>query len=179
MERSHGHPRGRSRQGDVGSTVAALSLNAGLAESSDKEEGKMRPLSDYDDRRESPRVPVDLPLEYRTPDNSRIHGGLVVNASETGLLMHSVQDLPLGSLLNIAILFLNGYELMEFEARAEIVWKDIHQKNGWKGYEYGLRFDPLEEKDHWKLQQLLERSFQREEMACCEMNAETLVAHQA
>ena len=127
----------------------------------------------YGDRRESPRISIDLPLEYRVLGRSRAHGGLAANASKTGLLMHSVEDLPLGSLLNLTVLFLNEFELMNLEARAEIVWKDIHCKSDWKGYEYGLMFVQLEEKEHWKLQQLLSGSFQREEMSCCEMDEET------
>jgi hypothetical protein len=130
----------------------------------------------YGDRRESPRISIDLPLEYRVLGRSRAHGGLAANASETGLLMHSVEDLPLGSLLNLTVLFLNEFELMDLEARAEIVWKDIYCKSDWKGYEYGLRLVQLEEKEHWKLQQLLSVSFQREEVSCCEMDKETLEA---
>jgi len=153
-------------------------LDARLAKSSDQKEGGMRVLND-DDRRQYPRIPVDLPLDYRVPDQSRTHAGLVVNASETGLLMHSIQDLPLGSMLNIAILFLNEYELTEVKVRAEIVWKDAHRKNDWKGYEYGLRFDPLEGKDRSKLKQLLGCAFQKSEMPWPDRRVEPLAAYHA
>jgi len=99
---------------------------------------------------------MDLPLEYRVMDIPYAHGGLVVNVSETGLLIECVKDIPAGSKLNITVLFPEGYELANFEVLAEAVWKDIHwDDDNKKKYQYGLKFVSIKEPDHWKLRQLL------------------------
>jgi hypothetical protein len=123
----------------------------------------MENLSEFKERRKHPRSLVDLPVEYRIKDHPHAHGGLVVNASEGGLLIHSIKDMPLGLKLDIAILFLRGYELANFEVTAEIIWKDLHMYNRSEGYQYGLRIIQILEEDHQKLKQLLNSQFKRGE----------------
>lgn len=98
---------------------------------------------------------LDLPLEYRVMDAPYAHGGLVVNASEMGLLINSVKDILIGSKLNIAVLFPKGFELTNFEVLAEIIWKNHHWEEHWEGYRYGLKFIEILEEDRRKLKQLL------------------------
>lgn len=115
------------------------------------------------ERRRSQRKMLDLPLEYRAMDAPYAHGGLVVNASEIGLLVQSVKSIPIGTKLNIAVLFPKGFELTNFEVLAEIIWKDLHWEEDWEGYQYGLSFIQILDDDHWKLKQLLNGQFQIEE----------------
>jgi hypothetical protein len=131
-------------------------MNAGVEDS-------MENPNEFKERRKYPRSLVDLPVEYRIKDLPHAHGGLVVNASEGGLLIHSVKDMPLGLKLNIAVMFLAGYELANFEVTAEIIWKDLHLYNRSEGYQYGLRITRILEEDHWKLKQLLNSQFKRGE----------------
>lgn len=98
---------------------------------------------------------MELPLEYKSIEAPYAHGGLVVNVSELGLLVQSVKNIPIGTKLNIAVLFPKGFELTNFEVLAEIIWKDLHWEEDWEGYQYGLRFIQILEGDHWKLKQLL------------------------
>jgi hypothetical protein len=116
------------------------------------------------DRRKSQRMMLDLPLEYRVMDAPYAHGGLVVNASELGLLVQSVKNLSIGTKLNIAVLFPKGFELANFEVLAEILWKDLHWEEDWEGYQYGLRFLQILDNEHWKLKQLLSGQFHLEEV---------------
>jgi hypothetical protein len=116
------------------------------------------------DRRKSQRMMLDLPLEYRVMDVPYAHGGLVVNASELGLLVQSVKNLSIGTKLNIAVLFPKGFELANFEVLAEILWKDLHWEEDWEGYQYGLRFLHILDNEYWKLKQLLSGQFQLEEV---------------
>lgn len=116
------------------------------------------------DRRKSQRMMLDLPLEYRVMDAPYAHGGLVVNASELGLLVQSVKSLPIGTKLNIAVLFPKGFELANFEVLAEILWKDLHWEEDWEGYQYGLRFLQILDNEYWKLKQLLSGQFNLEEV---------------
>jgi len=60
--------------------------------------------------------------------------------SETGLLIYSVQELPIGRELNVTVFFADGYELDGFNVFAKIVWRELHCERDWKGYEYGLEF---------------------------------------
>ena len=106
---------------------------------------------------------VDLPLEYRIMNAPYAHGGIVVNASEVGLLINSVKNMPVGTRLKIAVLFPKGFELANLEVRAEIIWKDLHWEEDWEGYQYGLKFIQIMEEDHFKLKQLLSGKYRLEE----------------
>jgi c-di-GMP-binding flagellar brake protein YcgR len=113
----------------------------------------------HEERRKYPRAFLDLPVEYRVMNAPYAHGGLVVNASEMGLLISSVKDILVGSRLNIAVLFPKGFQLTNFEASAEIIWKVYHQEEDWEGYRYGLKFTEILEEDRKKLNQLLSGQF--------------------
>jgi len=115
------------------------------------------------ERRKFPRLVMDLPLEYRVINAPYAHGGIVVNGSEEGFLIYSVKDMPIGTKLNIVVIFPKGYELTNFELLAEIVRKDLHWEEDWEGFEYGLRFVQIFEEDRQKLKQLLSSGGQPEE----------------
>jgi hypothetical protein len=115
-------------------------------------------------RRKYPRVVLDLPLEYRLTSIPKAHGALVVNASEMGLLIESVKNIPVGTNLNIAVLFPKGYEMTNFEVSAEIVWKEIYWKEDGEGYQYGLKFIQISKEDHWRLRQLLSGRYNLDEI---------------
>lgn len=120
----------------------------------------MEKLNTQKERRRSPRLLADLPLEYHVMNVPYVHGGLVVNVSEEGLLINSVKNMPIGTKLNITVLFPNGFELNNFEALAEIVWKDLHFEKNWERYRYGINFTQILEEDRLKLKQLLNDPFQ-------------------
>ena len=123
----------------------------------------MEKFNDPKERRRSPRLMVDLPLEYRIMNAPYAHGGIVVNASEVGLLINSVKNMPVGTRLKIAVLFPKGFELANLEVLAEIIWKDLHWEEDWEGYQYGLKFVQIMEEDHFKLRQLLSGKYRLEE----------------
>jgi hypothetical protein len=114
-----------------------------------------RPWATHKERRKSERFLINLPLEYRMSDVPRSYGGVVINVSKFGLLVHSIKNMPVGTKLNIGILFPNGFELGNFEVVAEVVWKDLYWEKDWEGYEYGLKFVDVFEKNLRKLRQLL------------------------
>jgi hypothetical protein len=125
----------------------------------------MEKIAAYLERRRYPRMSLDLPLEYRVMNAPYAHGGLVVNGSEVGLLINSIKNIPIGSKLNIAVLFPKGFELTNFEVFAEIIWKDLYWKENWEGYRYGLRFIRILEEDRGKLKQILSGQFQIDEIS--------------
>jgi c-di-GMP-binding flagellar brake protein YcgR len=125
----------------------------------------MEKLTTPIERRRYPRMSLDLPLEYRVMNAPYAHGGLVVNASEVGLLINSIKNIPTGSKLNIAVLFPKGFELTNFEVLAEIIWKDLYWEEDWEGYRYGLKFIKILEEDRGKLDQILSGQFQLDEIS--------------
>jgi hypothetical protein len=106
------------------------------------------------ERRKSPRFDMDWPLEYRVKDAPEAHGGIVVDGSEIGLRIHSVKNMPVGTRLNIVVLFPKEFQLTNFEVVAEVVWKALCLKEDWNGYQYGLEFIQIKEEDLRKLQKL-------------------------
>ena len=116
----------------------------------------MEKAKDSRERRRSPRLLMDLPLEYQVINAPYAQGGIVVNASEVGLLINSIKNMPLGTKLNIAVLFPKEFELANFEVVAEIIRKELHWEEDWEGYQYGLRFIKILEEDRHKLRLLLQ-----------------------
>jgi hypothetical protein len=123
-------------------------MNSGIEDS-------MENSNEFKERRRYFRSLVDLPFEYRMKNLPGAYGGLVINVSEGGLLICSVKDMPVGLELRMIILFPDGYELADFEALAEIIWKDLLSYDNFEGYQYGLKIIQISEGDRWKLKQLL------------------------
>jgi len=96
---------------------------------------------------------MDLPVDYWVRHDSYAHGGIVIDASETGFLIHSVEDIPIGTKLKIAVLFPREYELANFEVSAEIVRKKVVEK-GEEGYRYRIKFTKILQEDYGKLREL-------------------------
>jgi c-di-GMP-binding flagellar brake protein YcgR len=115
----------------------------------------MEGLNHARERRKYPRFSMDLPVEYRVTSAPNGLGALVINASESGLLVYSVKEIPVGTKLNIAVMFPKEYQFANFEVLAEVVWKDIQWEENWEGYQLGLKFINILEEDYKKLKQLL------------------------
>jgi hypothetical protein len=107
----------------------------------------------FREKRKYPRVYMDLPVDYWVRHDSYAHGGIVVDASETGFLIYSVEDIPIGTKLKIAVLFPREYELANFEVGAEIIRKKVGEK-GKEGYQYGIKFTKILKEDYGKLREL-------------------------
>jgi len=94
-------------------------------------------LNSYEERRQRPRFSVKLALDYwQTPD--LIQGGLVANISETGLLIHSVHKIQIGTKLGIRVYLSKDNRLDCIEGNAKIIWMNFHREQGWIGYRYGV-----------------------------------------
>jgi hypothetical protein len=112
------------------------------------------------EKRKRRRHPMDFPLEYRIINTPDAYGGIAVDGSEIGLRIHSIKNLPVGTRLNIAVIFPKEFQMSNFEVVAEIIWKDLCVKEDWSGYQYGLKFLLIGEEDLGKLKQLLNEEFQ-------------------
>lgn len=111
------------------------------------------------DKRGHPRFQLNLPIEFKVINDRNAHGAMIVNASETGLLVQSPQNMPVGTRLNIAVLFSKGFELANFELVAEVVWAKSHPQEGREAFQFGLRFVHILEEDRQKLKLLLSEAY--------------------
>jgi hypothetical protein len=107
---------------------------------------------------------MDLPLEYRMRYDADAHGAIVMDASEGGFLICSIEDIPIGAKLEMTVLFSAEYELAKFEVFGEIIWKNagVEKRDVEKGeeaHQYGLKFVQILEEDYWKLRKLLSGRF--------------------
>ena len=110
--------------------------------------------SHYRERRSCSRVLLELPLDYQSIGTSNTYGGIAVDGSETGLFLQSRRHIPVGTQLEVSVLFAEEFELANFKAVAKIVRK-IDMCNGQKDYGYGLTFLQVDEEDIRKFSRLL------------------------
>ena len=115
----------------------------------------MEGLNSYKERRQHPRFPVKLPLDYwEAPEVVR--GGTVADISATGLRIHSVYTLQTGAELKIRVyVSKEEYTFGSIEGRGRIIWRTLHREGAWKGYEYGLYLTEMTLDDRERLKQLL------------------------
>jgi len=121
----------------------------------DDQEATMDTSKGSKGKRKSPRYYMDFPLDYRVSDARDAYGGIVVDGSEIGLRVHSVKEMPVGTRLNISVIFPKEFQMTYFEVESEIVWKDSCLIDGWEGYQYGVKFIQIREEDLRKLKELL------------------------
>ncbi len=115
-------------------------------------------LKHFENRRKYPRVLLDLPFEYRTEHSRRTRGGIVIDACEVGFLIHSTENMLVGTRLKIAVLYPEEYSLAVLKVFAKIVWRRFDKKE--ERYLYGLKFNGILAEDDYKLKGLLKSNFQ-------------------
>jgi hypothetical protein len=107
------------------------------------------------ERRRHPRYSIDLPLNFKLTENPVIYPGLSIDASEAGLQIQTLKDMPIGIKLYIEVLFAKGFELANLQGMVQVIWKDEHLQKDWTGYKYGLKFVQISSQNHLKLKLLL------------------------
>ena len=113
------------------------------------------------EKRKSPRYYLELPIEYRVTNAPDAYGGVVVDGSEIGLRIQSVKNLPVGTKLNVGVIFPKEFEMINFEVMTEIVWKELYWREDWNGYQYGLKFLQILNEDFLKLKKLLKEQLRK------------------
>ena len=95
-----------------------------------------------------------LPAEYWQTEGA-IYGALVDKVSPSGLLILSIRDMPVGTRLNVRILYANEYELDGIKIVANIACKSLYTEENWSGYKCALDYVQLSEQELPKLNNLL------------------------
>lgn len=110
------------------------------------------------EKRRHPRYSVELPLDYSHVDKKERYGGIVANASEGGVLVYLPERLPMGALLNMEIIYVNGLQLETIRAVATVVWGDLAAMESLGEHRYGLQFQSIDEANFRRLTGLLKES---------------------
>ena len=95
-------------------------------------------LSSREERRQHPRFPVRLPLDFwQTPDV--VQAGVVTDMSEGGLGIRSTHEIQIGAEVGIRVYLSRGeFSFDSIEGTGRIVWRTAHREQDWKGYRYGM-----------------------------------------
>jgi len=104
--------------------------------------------SDLEQRRKHPKMSINVPLNFKIIGEPSQNPGLVINASATGLLIHTFKNMPTGKRISIEVLFQDGSKSSKVNAITEIIWKDIYVWEGWDAYQYGLKFVQILDEDY-------------------------------
>jgi c-di-GMP-binding flagellar brake protein YcgR len=110
------------------------------------------------EKRRHPRYSVELPLDYSHANDRETFGGIVANASEGGVLVFLPERIPMGSLLNVEIIYVNGLQLETITAVAKVVWADLATMESLGEHRYGLQFQSIDEANFKRLSDLLKES---------------------
>jgi hypothetical protein len=115
----------------------------------------MTSSSDFEEKRKYPRVLINMPLNFKMTEDSSQSTGLVINASEAGLLIQTFKDMPIGRKIIVEVSCSDRLKFEKFSAMTEIIWKDIYIWDDWEAYQYGLKFSQILYEDYLKLKQVL------------------------
>lgn len=125
----------------------------------------MRRSSGSKEKRRHRRILINVPVDFQNIDKANVSPGLVINLSQTGFLIQTFEEMPIGKRINIKVSFPKGFEVANFSAVVEIVWKDICLWEDWEGYQYGLKFIKVLNKDLPKLKHFLNNRFDSVEIS--------------
>jgi hypothetical protein len=106
------------------------------------------------ERRDHPRIMISLPANFEISGGGG-YSGLTIDASQSGLLIQTLKEMPVGIKLNIEILLPKKLKQSKIRAETEIIWKGISYWEDWEGYEYGLKFTHISNKDYSRLCHIL------------------------
>jgi len=116
--------------------------------------GEMVKSDLFHERRRRSRVILDLPLDYQIKGSCFRCAGIVRNGSETGLLICSLREIPIGAELDVDVLFADKYELAHFEGGVRVV-RTISSEDGKQGYQHGVEFLRIDEANYPRFKRLL------------------------
>ena len=106
------------------------------------------------EKRKYHRFSLNIPVEVRLLDGPGVHTGMVINASQMGLLVECSNDLPIGERINLQILLMKNTRPEKFRTKAEIIWKQKRNLNDGEGFQYGLKLVEVLDEGHAKLELL-------------------------
>ena len=102
---------------------------------------------------------IGLPVDLDGDDHSNLGSALVFQARGPDLSFQALNDTPFRSRVNFKLSFPRGTEFETFRIETEIVWRDVHFPEDWKGYQYAWKSVERLNDHYLKLKRLLWRFF--------------------
>jgi hypothetical protein len=103
------------------------------------------------ERRRHLRYMVDLPLDCSRIDEKHSYGGIVVNASEGGILVYLPETYEVGTSLRIEIFYVRDTIFDHIKATATVVRSEVGDKTNPGQHRYALQFQSMESRDFNRL----------------------------
>ncbi len=110
---------------------------------------------DKKERRDHPRTVISLPANFEIKESGSSYPGLTIDASQSGLLIQTLKEMPVGIKLDIEIFLPKNLKLSKIRAETEIIWKGSCHWEDWEGYEYGLKITHIANEDYTELNRIL------------------------
>lgn len=108
------------------------------------------------EKRRYHRFTLNIPVEVKILDEPGIHTGIVINASQVGLLIESVHNLSIGKEVNLKIIFQKDTGPENFRAKGQIMWKNKKGMDDAEEYQYGVKLIEVLNGGLYKLESLFQ-----------------------
>jgi c-di-GMP-binding flagellar brake protein YcgR len=118
------------------------------------EKDKTEPSQFAFERRMNPRFQIELPVEYRRANDSRIRPGHTVNFSEDGFMICVSERMEADENLEMKIYFTSPAGFVTIPAIVKVVWADMEVKED-DYYRFGVNFLNISPADKELLQEFL------------------------
>jgi hypothetical protein len=115
----------------------------------------MKNSSHHKERRDHPRIMISLPTHFEIEENGSSYPGLTIDASQSGLLIQTLKEMPVGIKLDIEVFLPKKLRQSRIRAETEIIWKGVGYWEDWEGYEYGLKITHISNEDCTELSRIL------------------------
>jgi hypothetical protein len=117
-------------------------------------ENKAENLEISFERREHQRFMVELPVEYRRKNDSRLRPGHTLNFSEDGFMILVSDRMQVGEELDMKIYFSSVSGLKTILANVKVIWTDVNAKE--EGYyKFGVSYVGISDVDKNILKEFL------------------------
>lgn len=107
------------------------------------------------EKRRYPRVTLSLPVDFEIMDEPQARG-IVLDASQMGLLIQSSHNMPIGKKISLKVLFSKNTGPENFRTTAEIVWKEKRRLDDSEAWQYGVKLVEVLDEGHLKLESMLQ-----------------------
>ena len=94
---------------------------------------------------------ITIPVQVKRGEKSQSYPGLTIDASESGILIQTLAELEIGSTININFFPSEHCDLTSFRCIGEVMWQDDCPWDDLEGYQYGVKFIQVLDKDRMKL----------------------------
>jgi hypothetical protein len=83
----------------------------------------MKNSSHPKERRKYPRIMMNFPLNFQINENRGAYPGLTIDASQSGLLIQTLKEMPVGIKLDIEVLLPQNLKLSKLRAETDEIFR--------------------------------------------------------